>query len=193
MRRTSLFLAAAAVGVALTCIPRDASALGPVDIELGLKAGGATNPFGGNPQPPNPLGFGLGARGGISFFSVYAGLNVLYYFGSSQDLPNPGGGSATSINVHSLMYGGELGYNISLAILTIRPQIGLGNFVLSATNANDATNLYVEPGVTGLISLGTFFVGADANALILPGIKQADGSTGTSTGFTLHGQVGVKF
>jgi hypothetical protein len=188
-------LAAAALGAASTCLPRDASALGPIDLELGLKAGGGTNPL-GNPQPPNPLGFGIGARGGVSLFSVYAGLNVMYYFGSSQTLDNPGPSgsvSTTSANLHSLMYGGELGYNIKLAILTIRPQVGLGNYTQSETGISDVNNLYVEPGVTGMIALGTFFLGADANALILPGIKQSDGSTGTSAGFTLHGQVGVKF
>jgi hypothetical protein len=183
MRRTCLFVAAAAVGAALSLTSRDARALGPIDLELGAKAGGGTNPFGGNPQPPNPLGFGLGARGGIALFGVYGGLNVLYYFGNSQN----------NVSVHSLMYGGELGYNIKLTILTIRPQLGFGQYTLSATGANDVNNLYLEPGLTGLISLGMWFVGADANALILPGIKQADGSTGTSTAFTLHGQVGVKF
>jgi hypothetical protein len=187
MRRTCLVFSAAALVAALTCIPRDASALGPVDIELGAKAGGGTNPFNGNPQPPNPLGFGLGARGGLSFFGVYGGVNLMYYFGGSQTF------AGTNVSYHSLMYGAELGYNISLAILTIRPQIGLGNYTVSASPGSDVNNLYVEPGVTGLISLGMWFVGADANALILPGIKQADGSTGTSAGFTMHGQVGVKF
>jgi hypothetical protein len=185
MRRTSLLFAAAALGAALTCIPRDASALGPVDLELGVKAGGGTNPI--NNSTLNPLGFGLGARGGVALFGIYGGVNVMYYFGGSQTV------AGTNISVHSLMYGAELGYNIKLTILTIRPQIGLGQITLSGTGANDVNNLYLEPGVTGLISLGMWFVGADANALVLPGIRQGDGSTGTSAGFTLHGQVGVKF
>jgi hypothetical protein len=166
---------------------QDAFALGPVDLELGARAGGGTNPFGGNPQPPNPLGFGLGARGGATIFGIYGGVGVMYYFGSSETV------LGSSVSVHSLLYGAELGYSVKLAILTIRPQVGLGNCTLSATGASDTNNLYVEPGLTGLITLGTIFVGADANALILPGIKQADGTTGTSTAFTLHGQVGVKF
>jgi hypothetical protein len=187
MRRTSPLFAAAALGAALACIPRDASALGPVDIELAAKAGGGTNPLGGSGQPPNPLGFGLGARGGVSIVGIYVGANVLYYLGSSETV------LGSNLSVHSLLYGGELGYDIKVAILTIRPQVGVGNYTLSATGLSDQNNLYVEPGVTGLVSLGTLFVGADANALILPNMKQLDGSSSTSAGFTLHGQVGVKF
>jgi hypothetical protein len=190
-----VLLAAGALAAALTCIPRDARAVGPIDIELGARAGGATNPFGGNPQPANPLGFGLGARGGVALFGIYGGLSVMYYFGSSQSATL--GTTSVSTSYNSLLYGGELGYNIKLAIVTIRPVLGIGNYTLNASlspgGSSSINNLYLEPGLTGLISLGTWFVGADANALILPNMKQPDQSTSTNAAFTIHGQVGVRF
>jgi hypothetical protein len=81
-------------------------------------------------EPPNPLGFGIGGRAGVVFLGgVYAGGNVLYYFGGGENGQCPpqspcyGQGS-----VSTLMYGGELGYGRKLLdIVMIRPQIGLGN------------------------------------------------------------------
>jgi hypothetical protein len=53
-------------------------------------------------------------------------------------------------------------------------------------------NLYFEPGVTALVPLGTFFVGADANLFVLPHIADESGDK-PQTAFTVHGQVGVHF
>jgi hypothetical protein len=179
MRRTSLLVAWAALGAATFSFTRDAHALGPIDLEIAAKGGYGTNPVGGN---LNPLGVGLGGRAGVGFFGVYAGLNALYYLG----------GSDSGVSAHSVMYGLEAGYNWKITILTIRPQLGIGNFTLSSGGSSNS-NIYLEPGVTGLISFGTIFVGADANLLVLPGIQQSDGNKGTDTAFTIHGQVGVRF
>jgi hypothetical protein len=179
MRRTCLLVAAATLGAATFSFSRDARALGPIDLEIAAKGGYGTNPFGGN---INPLGAGLGGRAGVAFFGFYGGAALLYYFGGSQ----------SGVSEHSLMYGLEAGYNWKIAILTIRPQLGVGNYSLDVGNTS-GNNIYLEPGVTGLISLGTFFVGADANLLVLPSIQQPDGNKGTDTAFTVHGQVGVKF
>jgi hypothetical protein len=201
MTRTRVLFAAAAFAFLAGSISRDAHALGPIDLEVGAKAGGGTNPFSGQtPSTINPLGFGLGGRAGVAFFGIYAGVDLMYYFGGSQTEPIGGVGGVSQQNVsvseHTLMYGVDLGYNFKISILTIRPQLGLGNFTLTSSGGGQSTsvnNLYLEPGVTGLVSLGTLFVGADANLLVLPGIPQPDGGKGTNTAFTLHGQVGVRF
>lgn len=92
------------------------------------------------------------------------------------------------------MYGGEAGWGFKLFdILTIRPQVGLGNVAIgvsgnvSGMNYASTSSLYVEPGVTGLLAFGVLFVGADANVLVL---TQLDESNAV---FTAHGQLGVKF
>lgn len=173
-RATVLVAAAATVGIVSVSSP--AHALGPVDLEVGAKAGVGTNPA--SDGGPNPLGFGLGARAGLVVAShFYAGGSLMYYFGGSED----------GVSVHTLMYGGELGYGVTLLdLLTIRPQIGLGNATFSGDGAS-TSNLYIEPGVTGLVTLGSLFVGADANLLDFPGLADSN------VAFTLHAQVGLKF
>lgn len=175
MRRTSILVAAVAAGVLTLSSSREAHALGPVDLEIAAKAGYATNPSSGS---TNPLGVGLGGRAGVSFFGFYGGVGIIDYLGANSE--------------HALMYGFEAGYNWKIAILTIRPQVGVGNATFTAGSYN-ASNLYIEPGLTGLVSLGMLFVGADANLLVLPNINEGNNNKGTETAFTLHGQVGVRF
>jgi hypothetical protein len=184
--RLRVALAVAAAIAALCSVSPDARALGPVDLEIGGKAGIGTNP---SSNAPNPLGFGMGGRGGLSFFGLYAGVDVMYYFGSSENVP---GGT---LSEHTLMYGADLGYNFKIALLTLRPLIGVGNFVLSHSGEDgngSASNLYLEPGLTALVSFGLLYVGADANVLVLPSVSLENGNK-TETAFTLHGQVGVVF
>lgn len=184
----------AALAAAVTFTPRPAHALGPVGVEVAAKGGYGTSPD--SSYAFNPYGVGLGARGGVSFLGLYGGLNVVYYLGGSTKT------ALGEVKAHTLLYGLEAGYGISLLdILTIRPQIGLGNATASASGLGQDvsnSNIYLEPGVTGLVSLGGFFVGADANLLVLPGADNGtDGAgnkqTKTFTSFTAHGQVGVKF
>ncbi len=196
MRTASIVAAALSFGVGTFAMTRSAHALGPVDVEVGAKAGIGTNPISVSGFP-NPLGFGLGARGGIDILGFYAGVQLMYYFGGSES-----GGVAlqsASFSTHTLMYGIEAGYGFKLVdILTIRPQIGVGNATISGgaavsglVNASGDTasksNLYLEPGVTGLVSFGGWFVGADANLLFFPGLDNSQVS------FSLHGQIGFKF
>jgi hypothetical protein len=199
MRTASIVAAACAFGAATFAMTRTAHALGPVDLEIGAKAGLGTNPLSNPNGGPdiNPLGFGLGARAGVSFLGFYGGVQLMYYFGGSQDLNVPG--QSVSVKAHTFMYGVEAGYGITLIdILTIRPQIGIGNGTVSCSastsglvntsaGCGDKSSLYLEPGVTGLIALGMWFVGADANVLFFTGLDNSKAA------FTLHGQVGVKF
>jgi hypothetical protein len=193
--RLLVAVAALAASAATSSISRDAHALGPVDLELGAKAGGGTNPTNSS---LNPLGFGIGGRGGLSFFGLYAGVDVMYYLGGKATVVPPGpttGTGGLSVTEHTLMYGADLGYNFKIALLTLRPLLGIGNFTVSHSGdagSGNASNLYLEPGLTALVTLGIMYVGADANLLVLPGVSQGSGNT-TETAFTLHGQVGVVF
>jgi len=192
MKRTAWLLGLTSIAVVTST--RTAHALGPIGIEVAAKAGAATNPYGGG-GTINPLGFGLGGRAGVVLMDhLYGGINVMYYLGGSG--PDYSGSNPTgSVSAHTLMYGVEAGWGFQLIeILTIRPQVGLGNATFSFSGdttgvayENSPSKLYVEPGVTGLLSLGTLFVGADANVLLMPGLEQSNAV------FTAHGQVGVKF
>jgi hypothetical protein len=194
--KTTLRLAGALlVTLAIALSSREARALGPIDIEVGAKVGYGTNPNAGpGGVNPNPLGVGLGGRGGITFFGIYAGVNAVDYLGSGDNL----GGI-----YHAVQVGGELGYTIKVSILTLRPQIGLGNITLSDSQANllypGGSSFYLEPGGTALLTFGLIFVGADVNALVItsePGINSGGSlntNTATQTSLTIHGQVGLSF
>jgi hypothetical protein len=188
--------------IAIVSSARTAHALGTVDLEIGAKGGVGTNPMS---DDPNPLGFGIGGRAGVVFFDhLYGGVNLMYYFGGSATYPISGAqGSGTyDQSSHTLMYGVEAGWGFKLLdILTIRPQLGLGNATLSwalssctagvscpSSTGGSENNIYIEPGVTVLLALGTLFVGADANALGFPGLAGVH-----NVALSLHGQVGVKF
>lgn len=200
MRHFSVALLATALGAGILSTARDASALGPVDLEAGAKLGMGTTPSNLN---ANPLGLGLGARGGVSFMGLYGGLNIVYYFGSSQSQSL--GGSSVSVSEHSLLYGIEAGYGMKLlGLLTLRAQLGIGSANLTVSNSEQVaglsgggdvsqSSLYLEPGITAMVSLGMWFVGADVNALVLTGIKDSSNNSSTDTALTWHGQVGATF
>ena len=197
MKRAAFLLLTVAVGLATLSLSRNASALGPVDVEVAAKVGGGTNPVnvpGGQfgPAQVNALGFGLGARAGASISGFYGGLAFMYYFGGRQ----PPYGAGTNIIIHlesfsSVLYGIEAGYDFKVSLLTIRPELGVGNFTVTesspGTTSLSASNVYLEPGVVGLLSFGQWLVGADANVILLPAMSRSQPA------FTAHGQVGVKF
>jgi len=175
-------------------VPRSASALGPVDVEIAAKVGGGTNPIlvGSNGMgPPGPqlnaLGFGLGARAGASFYGFYGGLSFMDYLGSHGN----GGDS-----MKTLLYGVEAGYSFGVPLFTLRPQLGVGNYTVtqsesfvSPAESFSSSSLYLEPGLTALASFGVWMVGADVNVLYL----WPSGGWNSQPAFTAHGQVGVKF
>jgi hypothetical protein len=188
--RTTIQVSALSLAVAAALFAPDAHALGPLDLEIGARAGVGTAP-GGTNGGPNPLGFGIGGRAGVSIIGLYGGLSGMYYFGGSQN----------GVSVNSTLLGVEGGYGSKLGPLTLRGTVGIGNIgtnvsvsgsVAGIPLSGGGTNngLYIEPGVTGLVGLGIWFLGADANALILPSYA---GGSSLEAAFTLHGQVGVKF
>ena len=105
-------------------------------------------------------------------------------------------GPAPKQSQSALLYGFEAGYNFKISLVTIRPQLGLGNLRLSSAYGDPtpgtsaiSNHFYFEPGVVGLVSLGLLADAghnlADVGALLLP--------TGPDSALTLHGQIGVTF
>jgi hypothetical protein len=169
--------------------PRSAHALGPIGLEVGAIAGYGASPD--SSSPVNTLGIGLGGRAGVVLFDhLYGGVKLIDYLGGSTNV------ATVPVSYHALQYGLDVGYGFSIPLLTIRPQVGVGNVALSdsAPGVGNVTAgaLYIEPGVTALLGLGLLFVGADANYMILPAASQPDGSSKTEGAVTIHAQVGVK-
>jgi hypothetical protein len=186
MKKTLIATLVPALSVlAIVASTKEAHALGPIGVEAGAVVGYGTNPD--SNLPVNPLGVGLGLRGGVVLFdSLYGGVKVTDYLG----------GSVGPASIHALQYGLDVGYGFSIPLLTIRPQVGIGNvgFTTSIDNLGSTSSsyLYVEPGVTALIGLGLIYVGADANYMLVPGVSQGDGTSKTEGALTIHGQVGIK-
>jgi hypothetical protein len=209
MRKTPLLFVGSAIAASTLAMTTEAHALGPLSLEVGLNGGFATSPD--SSAPFNGLGVGLGGRAGVSIFSFYGGLDAEYYLGGSADQPNPPPLTGTThFSGHALKYGAQLGYNFGIPFVTIRPQLGLGNITVTACCSTstiivggvsmtttgpsvDTSSFYLEPGVVGLITFGMYFVGADANALVMTGFKDQNGNGTIKTSFTAHGQVGLTF
>lgn len=202
MRKTSLLIIASAAAVATLSHTTEAHALGPLSIEAGINAGYGSNPDSGDAV--NPLGVGLGGRVGVSIFGFYGGVDAEYYLGGSTQIGEPPSTTATyKQSEHVVKYGAQVGYNLGIPFLTIRPQVGLGNLThavswdahtlpdnmtaLPAFSGSSST-FYLEPGIVGIITFGMYFIGADANALMI-----TSWNSSFKTSFTAHGQVGVTF
>ena len=196
MRKASILTAALVTfGVGTFGMARDAHALGPIDLELGAKVG-----YGSSPSSAynNPLGFGLGARAGVDFLSIYLGAQFRYYFGTDESAASVTGIESGSVHSHSWVYGIEGGYNITLGPLTIRPQLGLGNTTIATSGqatgvvnvtwkpGSDNNNFYLEPGAVLLVNIGIWYFGADVNLLWVPAVQDSKAA------LTVDGQVGIK-
>ena len=126
----------------------------------------------------NPYGIGIGLRGGVTLPSaLYLGASFDYFFGESDDAVD------IDFNLYQLM--GNVGYDIGLGPLTLRPSLGLG--VASTSVEADVIGVRLEetesdfvlsPGAEGIIGLGILSVSAelrynkifadgDADALIM--------------------------
>lgn len=160
----------------LAFIPRDASAL---DLEGGLKFGGATKP--GFASSTTPYGPGLGARAGISVLHMYLGVTGIAYFGGSFEAPSQAAGHV-KIGWSATLIGGELGTTIQpWKHFILRPLLGVGAADFSVTidgtpleSANTGyqfpdhgTHAYFEPSLQVLFPITEqFYVGGDGGALV---------------------------
>jgi hypothetical protein len=204
MKRSLSLLLGALLFVSVFFRSTDAHALGPLEVELGARLGYATNP---DSNIANPLGTDIGIRGGLELFhKLYLGGNVQYYFGSSVDTPLSGPGTDSSVSTHTFLLGFEGGYSIHVSMLTIRPQLGIGDASITTLGtlnptpitgttlnnyAQTNTRLYLEPGVVALINIGLVYIGADANILVITDANSQDGNAYTS--FAFGAQAGLRF
>jgi hypothetical protein len=60
----------------------------------------------------------------------------------------------------------------------------------SSSNSVTVSNLYLQPGVTAILSAGTFFLGVNGNVLVLPGFGY-DGNQTTWLSYGAQGELGL--
>jgi hypothetical protein len=136
---------------------------------------------------------GIGARGGVTLpMSLYLGGTILYHLGKTTS------DSGADFKANIWYFGGEGGYDIGAGPLTIRPYLGLGYANLRASAPDVCAlgacvggsysdgKLAFWPGVTGLVGLGSLFVGADLRYVLLVDAEDANA-------FSAFATLGVNF
>jgi hypothetical protein len=196
--RTTFKILVAGLVVGAVWVPREALALGPVDLEIAAQVGGGTSTVGSGDV--NALGLGFGARAGVDVLGFYAGVAGMYYVGSGGSEPDAeGAGGDVHTYRRSALLGVEGGYNLNLSILTLRPQLGLGYYYQGVSfsepsttlgapgsTSQDTSSIYIEPGAAALFSFGMWFAGADVGVLWVPAVNDSQAAV------VVHGQLGVK-
>lgn len=188
MKRSRLLLALTSAASVLVTSP--AWGWDSVEFDAAARLGSATSPG----WIASPYGFGFGGHAGASVYGFYGGLSAMYYLG----------GTGSGAGFHTLLLGLEGGYTFKLKSVRLRPQVGVGSGTFSenvSDGVNNPTlttsvgNVYVEPGLVLFVPVGPIFLGADANALLLPHFTLAtpDPTPKTYVSFSAHGQIGVFF
>jgi hypothetical protein len=104
----------------------------------------------------NGLGLSVGARAGYTFdVPLYLGGNFMYHVGDS-------GGA------HAYYPSAEVGYDIGIKDVVLRPYGGVGALFTSAPNSATTSTGVVYPGLTAhyLVPRSPVFLGGDARLLV---------------------------
>jgi hypothetical protein len=169
----------------------------PLTLEFAARIGaGATTssaPFG---HAPNPFGFGIGGRAGVSFRSVYVGASAIDYFGSTDGYYFEGGTAASSV-----LLGVDVGYGFTVGAWTVRPQVGLGEDILRLGSLAGFTgqtlhSVYIEPALVAHARLRLFTFGADVSLPVMPQMPSqlsVDDRAFFTVGIAVHLELGVTF
>ena len=120
------------------------------------------------------LKLGMGARGGYTFENrLYVGAAFVFHLGTSDESDGPGGKVGSSARF--LYTGAEVGYELPVGPVVIRPYGGVGLILSMVTlsqgdqsQSDSSTSLAFWPGctVTYAIPRSSFYVGGDTKLVI---------------------------
>ena len=184
------------------------------DFEIGGKAGYTSPPIRGG---TTPFGAGFGGRAGFAFSGMYLGLSVVDYLGGKDvDVTD------TAVLYGAEVGYGVRVVEAGRTVLTLRAQVGAGGVSIfrtdpstsaattstgrggrvdvvssasgsSRSNVTTVSALYVEPGLTTMLAVSTFFVAVNGNTLVIPGISYSGAASTTWLAYGLQGQTGFVF
>lgn len=120
--------------------------------------------------------FGIGARAGVTLpaVPVYVGGTFVYHLGKTESSP------LGDVNAKVLYVGVEGGYEIGIPLVSIRPYLGLGYASLTGSvgDISESNGKFaIWPGATGLVSLGTIFVGLDVRYVVVTDADDANAAS----------------
>ena len=137
-------------------------------------------------------GVGIGLRGGYTLpMKVYVGAAFVYHLGGSKDADQ------VKYTGTTLYLGPEVGYDLELGPLVIRPYVGLGYGSVKAKAEAGGTTLLdrseggfaLWPGLMARYPIDAFFVGADARYALVTGTDKITNAGGAGVFAT----VGMNF
>jgi hypothetical protein len=131
------------------------------------------------------------------------------------------GGGEVQLQQNTSLYGLDLGYTFDFRRakwFKLRPILEIGDAEISRYGSvssqdingivglNGDNRFYLQPGLTALVVAQAFFIGADVNLLVIPGVSDPEGIgenvSGTGTvlsttralvACTTHAQIGFRF
>jgi hypothetical protein len=116
-------------------------------------------------EEENPWGFGFGLRGGYNLGNFFVGGRLVYSLGETATRTTTGvlgGSSSEEVSVSLWELGGEVGFDIHVGSVTLRPGLGIG---FANVTDGDSSEVYahLSPGLSILLAVGdTTFIGLDA-------------------------------
>lgn len=157
-------------------MPLSASAEGLIPgIYAGL-VGGYTGTVDQPEELPDPMGPAFGLRAGVTIplTPLYVGGLFLYHTGETIDEDN------RELTSSSYMVGGEVGYELGLGPIVLRPNLGIGYHNGDLDELTDRGSVYLSPGINAMIVLG-LMVGAELryNAIVNDNVKDSISILGT--------------
>jgi hypothetical protein len=126
-------------------------------------------------------GAGIGLRGGYTLpMKVYIGAAFVYHLGGSKDADQ------IKYTGSTLYLGPEVGYDLELGPIIVRPYVGLGYGSVKAKAEAGGTTLLDRseggfaawPGVMARYPVDAFFVGADARYALVTGTDKITNGNG---------------
>ena len=124
----------------------------------------------------------VGARLGGNVDEVYIGGTFLYAFGqTANEIDSDITGVSEYDQGSFILFGPELGYDVALEGLLLRPMIGLGPAIhpiehcAGDCSSDTKVRLYIAPGAAALLPMDPFFAGLDFRYNILLGLANESG------------------
>lgn len=113
----------------------------------------------------DPFGFGFGLGIGYTFdFSMYLGLYFVYTIGGSDDEGRTTGRAITT-SVNYMLTGLEVGYEVWLGKVILRPSLGFGAAIAKSITQDEPNRtdggFTLAPGMAVLHTIDEFFIGGD--------------------------------
>lgn len=155
-RRLPAAVLGLACGGALLAFSGDAAALPLLTLSGSLR--GLYGSAFGDPVV-NPYGPGIGVRAGITLpTSLYLGASLDYFFGASDEV------AGIDVSASLLQVMGNVGYDLGLGPLTLRPSLGLGlaqSDVEGGAFESSESDFLLSPGAEAFVGLGLLSVSGE--------------------------------